>query len=346
VPGSLCFSVSEPVNGGRAWGFHDLDVDGHQDLLVGGSRLVVYRGAGDGSLDEGEILRDEIDRDGLEVGVGDFNGDGIRDAVELLGGMLALLRGTAGGGVMEAVYIDTHGSSIAVADFDGDGLSDVVTAGGVLLRHHRGDPSGSMLQRSPVGLGGEAQDVEAVDLDGDGDIDVITANLGTNDLSLLRNDGAGHFAPQEVIAVGPRPFEIEVVDIDGDGRLDLVVAMESGVQLLRGLGGGAFAAPIYTPVFSTFGLYSGFQAASLAVCELDGDGYPDVALSWHNNGSGRLLVLRGGPSGLAAPEIVQEDTYALHVICGDINEDGLADLLFTTRGENGESPARLLLSAP
>lgn len=347
VPGSLCFAVSELVDGTPAKGFHDLDLDGHLDLLMGGDHgLAVYRGGGDGSLVGGEILGDPIDNVGLAVGVGDFNGDGVRDAVELLGGMFSLIRVTTEGGVMETLYLGPSGSSFAIEDFDGDGLSDVVTAVGPLLRHYRGDAGGDLPQQPPVGIGGEARDVAVLDVDGDLDIDVITANSGTNDLSLLRNDGTGQFAAQEVIPVGPRPFAIRVADIDGDGRLDLVVVMASGIELLRGLAGGVFAAPTYTPVFSTFGLYPSFQAAWPAVCELDGDEYPDVALAWRNNGSGRLLVFRGGPSGLAAAEIVQEDTFAMHVICGDLNEDGLGDLLFTTKAGDGRNPARLLLSAP
>lgn len=350
TPGSLCFAASELAelaDGSPARGFHDLNADGHQDLLVGRRHgLMVYHGAGDGSLVGEELLGENIDRVGVEVGVGDFNGDGIQDAVELFGDMFSLVRGVAGGGVMETLYIDGKGLSFAIADFDGDGLSDVVTTYGALLEHYRGDVSGSMPHQSPVGIGGEAQDVVAADIDGDGDIDVVTANVGTDDLSVLRNDGTGHFAPQEAIAVGPQPFSLAVADIDGDETLDLVVVMASGIQLLRGLGGGLFAAPTYTPVFSTSGLYSGFAAASLAMCELDGDAYPDLALVWRDNGNGRLLVFRGGPSGLAAAEVVQEDTYATDVICGDLNEDGLGDLLFTVRGEDGRLPARLLLSAP
>src|SRR5262245_10046600 len=58
------------------------------------------------------------------------------------------------------------------------------------------------------------------DLDGDGDLDLVTANSYSDDLTLLLNRGNASFLPGRLLRAGGRPACVILTDLDGDGRLD------------------------------------------------------------------------------------------------------------------------------
>ncbi len=66
--------------------------------------------------------------------------------------------------------------------------------------------------------------VAVADVNGDGWLDVLTANHGSADVSVLLGNGEGAFPTQQRFAVGAAPYSVAVADVNGDGRLDLVTA--------------------------------------------------------------------------------------------------------------------------
>ena len=75
--------------------------------------------------------------------------------------------------------------------------------------------------------------VAAADLDGDGNVELLSVNSGSNDVSLLLGEGKGAFAADVRQPVGETPRGIATGDLNDDGRLDVVVVVaESGVALL------------------------------------------------------------------------------------------------------------------
>lgn len=150
--------------------------------------------------------------------------------------------------------------------------------------------------------------IAAADLNGDGLPEIVTADRGKladpreerpaqNQLSYLVAQGNLEYLPQPQLPTGFAPYAITVANIDALKAQDLVVAnflatRDRDLTLLRNLGNHLFE-PIhfsvpdegmrYTkmrdgdglPVFTTPGL------TSLAVVDLDGDGYRDVvATGW------------------------------------------------------------------
>lgn len=104
---------------------------------------------------------------------------------------------------------------------------------------------GARFAVSSIPVGRQPNDVTLGDVDGDGHPDVVTANIGSRDVSVLRGDGKGGFtpAPGSPIRVGIAAHLVVLGDFDRDGRLDLAVTEHDSndVVLLKGIGRGGFA---------------------------------------------------------------------------------------------------------
>ena len=146
----------------------------------------------------------------------------------------------------------------------------------------------------PVGTSPSA--IVAGDFSGDGKSDLAVANAGSNNISVLVNNGDGTFKPAVNSPAGTSPQAIAAADFNGDGKLDLV-AINAGDSsknasgaafLLLGNGDGTFQAP--TPIQADqFPL-------SLVTADFNGDGKPDLLLGDGSNGGVTILLGKGDGS--------------------------------------------------
>jgi hypothetical protein len=141
------------------------------------------------------------------------------------------------------------------------------------------------------------------DLDGDGAVDLAVANSGSNDVSILLNNGDGTFEPAAAYASGLGADSVVVGDLDGDQKPDLAVAnlytgrpgaASGDGAILINHGDGTFAAATSHDV-------GGFPSG-IALADLDGDGKPDLALS-NDESSGRAHILLNSGNGNFAPPV-------------------------------------------
>ena len=214
----------------------------------------------------------------------------------------------------------------AIADLNADGHADVVVAVGGEDRivAYFGTRQGGELAAPGTGwaVGVRPEAIAVGDLDRDGVPDVVCANSGSGDLSILLGTGTGSMQPAVSQAVGPDLESLVLADVDLDGNLDAVVgasanlSAQSRVWTLLGRGDGTFAAPR--------GRVVAWLAKGLLVGDLDGDPWPDVAACV----AGYLLVLSGqGDGTFVESERVPFGGRPQAPQLLDWNRDGIRDLI-------------------
>lgn len=112
------------------------------------------------------------------------------------------------------------------------------------------------------------------DVDDDGDIDLITANRGSSNVSVLYNNGASVFSETVNFPTGGVPRYVDGGDFDGDGDYDLCTSDYGGMTMsvLMNDGQGAFG------IASQYDMH---VPAFHWVDDLDMDGHLDIlTLHW------------------------------------------------------------------
>lgn len=221
-----------------------------------------------------------------------------------------------------------NANAVVTADFNADGIPDVATANGnagtVTLLLGDGKGGFTNAQGSPFPAGNGAAGLTVADLNGDGFPDLVTANSGAALTILFGNGKAGFTTATVLLPSGAGPTGVAVGDFNGDGFPDLAVAdrINGTVIILAGNGKGGFAS---SPLVSPGAAYLG--PTSIAVADLNGDGFQDLAVACQV--SGTLAILLGNGSGGFAPasaNLIKVGAQPFSVVTGDFNGDGLADL--------------------
>jgi FG-GAP-like repeat/FG-GAP repeat len=171
------------------------------------------------------------------------------------------------------------------------------------------------------------------DLNGDNLNDVVTASYDDGALAVFLNDkfSPGTFNSPLVLS-SPGASQVAIADVNGDGLPDLISA-DFNVSLFLQSSLGTFAAPI--------SLYPG-GANWVAVGDLNGDNAPDIALT---DAVGVKVLMHTGAktaATFAAPvsvftQTANQDVIGANLIAiGDVDGDGLKDLVITDPGPTGE----------
>lgn len=275
--------------------------------------------------------------------VADVNGDGRPDLVVANASdqsvTVRLADPARPGFFLPAITLATPGRTpldVAVGDLNGDGKADIVVAASGannVLVFIQG--SGGAFN-APVAfpVGGDPQAVTVADLDGDGTLDIAVATTA-NTVTVLRQIVLSPtFAPQAAVdyPTGIQPVAIKAVDLNGDGKLDLITANygaalnpgNQGLSVLIQGAPGTFLPPVH---YAT-----GYRSSGLAVGDLNGDGKVDVVVASAGlpGDPGSVSVFLQDPAtpgALLAPATYRGSYGPMGVALGDMNGDGLPDLV-------------------
>jgi len=312
----------------------DLDGDGFLDFAVANATgsVSILRGDGAGSFSAPTTLTAGIFPDALAIG--DVNADGKPDLAVANGGSgnVSLFLGTGGGGFAPAGDFNTgvDPSGVVIGDFNNDGKADLAVSNlgpdtvAILLGNGAG--SFGAATTFTTGAATDPISVATADLNGDGNLDLVTANHNTGNISVLLGNGAGAFAAPVTHATGaPGPENVAIADVDGDGKLDVAVANDSGsASVLLGDGTGGFG--------TAANFATGAVTSSVALGDFNHDGGLDLAVT--NSGLNNISVLLNNGTNMSPAA-----TTVLHFDAPpeiDLNGGGPAGSGFTrTFTENG-----------
>ena len=239
---TLANTQGEPTNSLTAGDFNG---DGNLDLLAvnefTGVTPTVLLGYSHGAFNP---VNENVEVAGVAAAAGDFNGDGkldlaiVNTSVTGTPGAVTILLGNGDGTFTQTpsspITVGNQPSAIVAADFNGDGKLDLAitnaTDNTVTILLGNGDGTFTPAPGSPFSVGTQPEAIAVGDILGNGKLDLVVANYGSNNVTLLLGNGDGTFTQAEnsPFAVGQGPSSIVLADFNGSGRLGLAVANSGG----------------------------------------------------------------------------------------------------------------------
>jgi hypothetical protein len=326
------------IQSGRIAKFGDLDGDGDLDVVACSAdefnrddEIFWYENRGETGFSEWRI--DDDLKFPADLELADLDGDGALEVIATARDDNDLLWYKKEGPAWKKFQVEDNANQpygCAVADIDRDNDKDLALCSSAdnKVYWYLNNGAGSFTRRVVDPNLAGPHEIEAADLDADGDLDLaVIATDTANTVTIYLNDGQQRFTRQ-IIFRGKEALDLEIGDWDGNNTPDLVVcfskqsaiAPRRDVMVLQNSG-----AAVFTPLF----LISQNETTT-AIKLVDADGDNDLDLVF-NDGLPKLAENRPGQALLiTALRPVRTSSYRVWGIdAGDLNRDGVVDLLFT-----------------
>ena len=227
-----------------------------------------------------------------------------------------------------------HNHGLALSDLNSDGKLDITTSNqddnsvSVLLGNGRG--SFAPAAGSPFAVGSAPYPHAIGDVNNDRNLDIVTPNVRSDNVTVLLGNGRGGFTPaaNSPYAVATRPYYVAIGDTSGDGHPDVITTHDdiNLMSTLLGDGRGGFTPAPNSP----FDL--GRRAYKLVAHDVNKDARMDLILGIETSDS--VAVLLG--NALGAYTLAAGSPYKAgespKVAIGDVNNDGKPDIITANNG--------------
>jgi hypothetical protein len=273
------------------------------------------------------------------VEIADFNGDGIPDLVATTpgnsdtasGAIFWLGQGQGLFGFPLNLPTPTAPLATTTSDLNGDGLPDLAVgscppdAGGE-LNFFYGDKVKWLVAGGKAGLPAcERVRLTSGDFLGSGEAQVAAASTTADggQLQLFEADPDGGLS---AAWSAPSPGAVAAIasaDVNGDGSLDLIVGSSAGMTVYLGSGTGSFQA--LAPLALPAGAFP-YSINAFVARDLDNDGKIDLAIPDYQNAQIDIF-LGNGDGTFQAPSQTKTASTPLSIVAGDVDGDGLLDLI-------------------
>ncbi|MHC5112357.1 MAG: beta strand repeat-containing protein, partial [Planctomycetota bacterium] len=265
----------------------------------------------------------------LSMASGDVNGDGAAD----------LVIGTVSGQPIQIYVSDgfrdfisppislpdtSSNEGVALADFDNNGTLDLVVAngGGQPDGVYSNDGVGNFTLVTELGAApASSHDVAVADFNSDGNMDIVIATSEGNLVFL--GDGFGSFSLYATLGTADS-HAVAVGDFDGINGPDIVfanVGSDSQIWLNNGIGGFVEGDSLQIG-----------DAVSVTVGQFGGDARLDLAFgrvpAFNGDVPANPVLINDGFGGFGAPAALLGTSATNDILAGDVNSDGLTDLVF------------------
>ena len=215
---------------------------------------------------------------------------------------------------------------LAIGDMNCDGFNDIVTADSnseTLSLYLFNSTEGEFEPKYTLAAGSEPRAVAIGDMDNDGDNDLICANRGDDTLGLyIFNRTSGTLGASNVTIItgnNVHPESLVIGDVDDDGRSEAVVGLTGSDEVM------------VVRWNVTEGNWTGVQRfivpahpCSMALGNLTGDRYPDLAVAASNED--KVRIYKGGKGGFSFLEQLDGGDSPYAVDLGDLDGDGDDDV--------------------
>jgi RHS repeat-associated protein len=272
----------------------------------------------------GGVITQVLDQTGQVVSAKD--GGGLKPSFERNQNLLVTKRTDARGNVTSYEY-DAQGNVKSISD----SLSGTAPTGSSGNNNSNIFAAGTESQ-----VGSSPTSVAIGDVNGDGKPDMITANLLSNNISILSGNGDGTFGVKTDVAMGSYPASIALGDLDGDGDLDIVtgnfLSFSTSLSILTNNGSGSFTRNDIT-------MPANISAEALELKDLNADGDLDIVISGSGYGSsGQMSVLLGSSGSSFGTRTDYNTENGPHSIAvGRLNQDLSFDVVTANRFSNNVS---------
>lgn len=324
-----------------------LDGDTRKDLVVvnrNGDQVAVLIGQANGLFSTPTFFDSgSAGSSPTALSIADIDGDGLDDVMVAnnRSSDVSVLRSNGDGSLLPArsFMAEQEPVGLAATVLAGDALPSLIVSNrgvqGPSAAVLRSLGDGSLVAVENVPTDSTPNDAVIADLDNDGLPDLAVAH-SDGVVRLIRAQAQGGFAPMNPgsVSIAGNAIALAAGDFNGDLLTDFVVAgdIPGVVSLFLGRPGG-FTAP------QTVTLGSGITR--MAVGDWNGDGFADLAaVRQLGEERGVVEILRGSSSGLTRTQTVTVGVTPIDLAVGDVNNDGIPDILVANSGSGTTSVLR------